>query len=119
MKTAKITFRTTKEFKAEISQFAKLQGVSSGQLIRNWINVFLKNQIVNSAKHVYELQNGIQFPDMKSLCENLQISSRTARKRVKNGVIKKITQNPYQTQQYGEEIRTANSRGTERNRIQV
>ena len=115
--TEKITFRASKQLKDELEKYARLQGISTGQLIRNWINVFLKNQVSNSNKHFYQLQDGREFPDMKMLCQELEISSRTARTRVKNGLIKKMTINPTQTQKYGNEIPTTRSRETERNRI--
>ncbi len=111
--TERITFSATKELKAEISKFAMLQGISPGQLIRNFIEEYLKTQILHSQSHYYELQDGTHFPNMKVLCDKLQISSLTARKRVKNGIIKKITINTYQTQQYGKEISTTRSRTTE------
>ena len=41
MKTEKITFRATKEFKAEISTLAKSKGISTGQLIRNCLTILL------------------------------------------------------------------------------
>ncbi len=118
-KTEKITFRASEQLKSELVHIAELQGISTGQLIRNLIDVIINNQVINSPKHIYQLQDGTQFPDMKSMCKELQISSLTARKRVKKGVIKKITLNPYQTKQYGEEISTTRSRRTESNRFSV
>ena len=115
--TERITFSATKELKAEISKFAMLQGISSGQLIRNFVEEYLKTQVLHSHSHYYELQDGTQFPNMKVMCQVLKISSLTARKRIKSGVIKKITINTYQTQQYGNEISTTRSRTTGKNRL--
>ena len=44
----KITFRASKQLKNELAYYAKLQGISTGQLIRNWIQVFINNQVSNS-----------------------------------------------------------------------
>ncbi len=116
-KTERITFRATADLKNQIEQFAKLQSISAGQLIRNLIELSLKDQVLNTNKHIYQTENGKQFPNMKELCDKLQISSLTARKRVKNGVIKKISINTYQTQQYGKQLPTTRSRKTETNRL--
>lgn len=109
-KTEKITFRADGQLKQKLTFFAELNGITTSQLIRNWIDVFVKNQVSNSTMHSYLLDDGRQFPNMKALCEELNISSRTARTRVKNGLIKKIETNPHQTQQYGiQEIQTTRS----------
>ena len=119
-KTKIITFRTTKNQKDEIVRYAKLKGISAGQLLRNWIDVFLNVQVINSTTHAYQLRDGRIFPNMKALCDELIISSHTARKRIKNGKIKKIAIDPTHAKQYGdEEIHTARSRETEKDRIQV
>lgn len=119
-KTKIITLRTTEKLKNEIVHLAKLQGVSSGQLIRNWIEVFIKNQVLNSTKHVYQLSDGRRFPNMKAVCNELNISSHTARKRVISGLIKKITIDPNHANKYGnEKVQTARSGETEKDRIQV
>jgi len=108
----KITFRASEKLKNELEKYAQLQGISTGKLIRNWINVILENQVLKSSKHIYQIEDGRQFQNMKELCIDLKISSRTARKRIKNCVIKKIDTNPFQTQKYGEEISATKSRPT-------
>ena len=45
-KTGKITIRTTELLKTEIEQYAKLKGISTGKLIRNWVEVLLQNQLI-------------------------------------------------------------------------
>ena len=116
-KTERITFRATADLKNQIEQFAKLQSISAGQLICNLIELSLKDQVINSTKHIYKTEDGKQFSNMKEMCDKLHISSLTARKRVKNGVIKKITINTYQTQQYGDQLPTTRSSTTETNRL--
>jgi len=111
-KTEKISFRLTEDLKLKVEQFAKLQGINVSFLVRNWISLFIENIELNNNSHYYELANGKQFPDMKALCEELNISSRTARNRVKKGLIRKLTHNPYQTQKYGGEISVTNSSRT-------
>lgn len=116
----KITFRASKQLKNELAHYAELKGISTGQLIRNWIDVFVKNQISNLTTHSYQIEDGRQFPNLKALCTELNISSHTARKRIKNGVFKKITIDPYQAKKYGdEELQTARSGKNEKYRIQV
>ena len=118
-KTEKITFRADEQYKKMLSHYAELQGISTGQLIRNWIDVIVKNQVLNSSMHVYELQDGRQFPDMKSLCNELKISSHTARKKIKNGVIQKVAIDESHAKKYGNEIHAASSSQAEENRFSV
>ena len=116
-KTEKITFRADEQLKKRLVHYAELQGISTGQLIRNWIDVIIKNQVLNSTTHSYQTEDGRQFPNMKALCEELKISSHTARKRIKNGVFKKIAIDQDQANKYGDEIPTARSGKTKRPRI--
>ena len=119
-KTKIITLRTTEKLKNEIVHLANLQGIPAGQLIRNWIEVFIKNQVLNSTKHIYQLSDGRRFPNMKAVCNELNISSHTARKRIKNGLIKKINIDPNHANKYGnEKVQTTRSRTIEKDRIQV
>lgn len=117
-KTEKITFRLDDQLKKQLAHFAELKGISTGKLIRNCIDVIINNPVSNSTIHSYQLDDKRQFPNMKALCNELKISSHTARKRIKNGVIKKITIDPNQANKYGNELQTARSGETEKPRIE-
>jgi hypothetical protein len=113
----KITIRATPYLKNELKRLAQLQGITTGRLIRNWISIFLNNQVLNSGKHVYETENGKQFRNMKELCEKLNISSHTARKRIKRGLINKVTIDNNQAKKYGDEVSTTRNTRTEEIRV--
>ena len=119
-KNEKITFRVPERLKHDIVRYAKIKGISSGELIRSWIELIINNQILNFPDHYYQTEDGKCFSDMKTLCNELQISSHTARKRIKSGLIKKITIDPNHANKYGDEnVRTTRSRTIEKDRIQV
>lgn len=117
-KTEKISLRITEKLKSEISKYAKLRGISTGQLIRDWIEVFTSNQVHNSPTHYYRHIDGRQFSNMKIACEELKLSSHAFRKLVKLNVIEKINFEQHQAKEHGNEIQTTTRRrGIETNRI--
>ena len=66
---------------------------------------------------IYLLPNGSRAPNMKTACEELDISSHAFRRLVKSGIIKKIDSEDNWSKEYGNELQTANSRRTKRNWI--
>lgn len=116
IKDSRITLRINSGIKKQIDQLAQLMEISSGQLIRNWIDDSLNKQI-QPQQHFYQLSNGIKLPNMKAVCEELDISSHKVRKLIKRDVIKKIIIENSQANEYGKELPTDNSRRVERHRI--
>lgn len=116
-KETRITFRIGADLKREVDRLAKLKNISSGQLIRNWIDVFTNPQSDKAPLHFYQTDDGKVFTDMKSLCEKLNISSHAARKLIKSEVIKKFIVTKNQAQEYGGKLQITRSNMAEGIRV--
>ena len=68
-------------------------------------------------EHYYILPNGKRVANMKMACEELGISSHAFRRKIKSGVVKKNNSENNWSKEYRDEISTARSGRTERNRV--